>query len=271
MCAASSGSPIISRGSDEVAKTARISHKIHGSADRASGSFSLAQNLQKVAEVGSAMNALPKIIPAQARLPQTYEAARQALSQCQNIDECKDWADKAAALASYAKQAEDETLMRMATRIKARAVRRSGELLRQIEPGQGARDGKRGEGDHTPLRSEAARDAGMSKHQQVQATRVANVPQQDFDEQVESDTPPTLSQLAQQGVKPRPVVDLNGRDPREFNRAMHFVASFERYAKELAEKDAISDCIILDDSERKRLRAAINRIDAVHDQIMTRI
>ena len=54
------------------------------------------------------------------------------------------------------------------------AIRRAGELLQQIEPGQGARDGKRGEGDHTPFnRESAAREAGMSKHQQVQAIRRA--------------------------------------------------------------------------------------------------
>jgi hypothetical protein len=29
--------------------------------------------------------------------------------ECSRIDECKDWADRAAALASYAKQADDET------------------------------------------------------------------------------------------------------------------------------------------------------------------
>lgn len=215
------------------------------------------------------MNALPTIAPAQARLPQTYEAARNALSECQNIDECKDWADKAAALASYAKQAEDETLMKMAARIKARAVRRSGELLQQI--GRHSKGGrpKNGEGDHTVLG--AAREAGMSKHQQVQATRVASVPQAEFDRQVESDTPPTITHLAKQGVKPRPVVDLKGRDPRDFNRAMHFVASFERYARDLDGKDPVSDCAVLNDSERQRLRSAINQIDAVHDQIMTRI
>ncbi|NKX40974.1 hypothetical protein HGG71_05755 [Rhodobacteraceae bacterium R_SAG2] len=206
-----------------------------------------------------------------ARLPKTYEAARQALSECQGIDECQAWADKAAALASYAKQAEDETLLKMATRIKARAVRRAGELLKQIEPGQGARDGKRGEGDHTPSRSDAARAAGMSKHQQVQSTRVANVPKDDFEAQVESDKPPTLSQLAQQGVKPRPVVDLQGRDPKEFNRAMHFVGDFEQYARDLSKKNILPDCAILNPSERQRLRAAINQIDAIHDQIMTRI
>lgn len=59
-------------------------------------------------------------------------------------------------------------------------MRRAGEVLKQIEPGNGARDGKRGEGDHTPLREEVARDAGMSKHQQVTAVRVANIPERDF-------------------------------------------------------------------------------------------
>jgi hypothetical protein len=50
------------------------------------------------------------------------------------VDECQDWADKVAALASYARQAEDEALRKMATRIRAQAILRCGELLREIEP-----------------------------------------------------------------------------------------------------------------------------------------
>lgn len=85
-------------------------------------------------------------------------------------------------------------------RIRARAIRRAGELLRQIEPRPGART------DIEPdaaadTRSDAAREAGMSKRQQNTATRIANVPEADFEAQVESDRPPTLSQLAQQGIK----------------------------------------------------------------------
>jgi hypothetical protein len=219
------------------------------------------------------MNALSLPSIPNARLPEVYMAAQTALSNCQQIDECKDWADKAAALASYAKQSQDESLMIMAQRIKARAVRRAGELLQQIEPGQGARDGKRGEGDHTPLRSDAARDAGFSKHQQVQATRIAAIPDRDFEEQVEAPKPPTLSQLAQQGIKPKPqpVIDLKGRDPREFNRALHFIAIFEDYARELDRADVGAGVAALIDSERARLRGFINRIDTIHDQIMTRI
>ena len=71
-------------------------------------------------------------------LPANYERAKNALSQCVSIDECKDWSDKAAALASYAKQAKDDSLHKMALRIQGRAVRRCGELLKQVEPARGA-------------------------------------------------------------------------------------------------------------------------------------
>ena len=50
------------------------------------------------------MLSLPSVPTAQ--LPRVYEAAREALTTCQNVDECKDWADKAAALASYAKPSQ---------------------------------------------------------------------------------------------------------------------------------------------------------------------
>ncbi len=42
---------------------------------------------------------LPSV--ANARLPQIYEAAKKAISECFRIDECKDWANKAEALASF--------------------------------------------------------------------------------------------------------------------------------------------------------------------------
>ena len=209
-----------------------------------------------------------------ARLPSNYEAAKVALAECQNLDECKDWADKAAALASYARQAQDDELERRAQRIRARAVRRSGELLKQIETAQGART------DLKPLalegqkfRADAAREAGLSAKQARTAVGVANVPEADFEAQVESDAPPTLSALAQQGIKPkpRPVLDLKGRDPRDFNRALHFLGSFENYAREIEAAPVDAVVAILTDAERARLRGFINRIDAIHDRIMTRV
>lgn len=213
---------------------------------------------------------LPDIAPSQATLPRTYEAAKQALAECQSVDECGEWRDKAAALASYAKQSQDETLLKMAARIKARATRRAGELINQIEPVNAARD--RRDGGGLPLsRKDAAREAGFSERQQKTAQRTAAVPGAEFEAQVEGDNPPTLTQLAQQGIKPRPLVDHGDRDPREFNCALHFVGNFENYAKELEREDIDGAVACLTMPERTRLRGFIDQIDRLHDQIITRI
>lgn len=219
------------------------------------------------------MNLPSTISVSGASLPQTYRAAQAALAQCSQVDECKDWADKAAALASYARQSEDQELERMAQRIRARAIRRAGELLKQIEPDKGGRPAKTGMGDNTSFtRTDAAREAGMSKHQQVQATRIANVPESDFHKQIESPKPPTLSQLASQGAKPRkPLVDLEGRDPKEYNRALHYVAEFEQAARDLTNQDHDGILPTLNEKERARLRTAIQKIDAITDKAATRI
>jgi hypothetical protein len=102
-----------------------------------------------------------------------------------------------AAVASYAKQSEDERVFHYATRVKARAIRRGGKMLEEIEPAQGARTDL----GRAPTRSSAAEAAGVSEHQRKTMLRVANVPQEDFDRQVESDSPPTITALAEQGKK----------------------------------------------------------------------
>ena len=219
------------------------------------------------------MNLPAEISVSGASLPRTYQAAQSALAECQQIDECKDWADKAAALASYARQSEDDQLERMAQRIRARAIRRAGELLKQIEPAHGANQNINDGGDTNVLtRKQAAQDAGMSERQRNTAQRIASIPEQDFDEQVEGPKPPTLSQLARQGTKPRQnIVDLQGRDPDEFNLAMHYVGGFERIAKDLEKEPHEKAIPILNEKERQRLRAAIQRIDAITDKTITRI
>jgi hypothetical protein len=221
---------------------------------------------------------VPALIPVStAQLPRTYEAAKRALSECSEVDECKDWADKAAALASYARQAEDDQLERMAQRIRARATRRAGELLKQIEPGKTGPKPELSMGGHTQFtREDAAREAGMSKHQQVQAVRIASIPEDDFEAQVESPNPPTLTQLASQGIQrreppPKPEQWLQGRDPKMFNRALHFTALVTEYAADLAKSGAVEILPHLDDGQRMKLRNALRQIDGIHDQIATRI
>jgi hypothetical protein len=88
-------------------------------------------------------------------------------------------------------------------RIQSRAVRRCGELLKTFDarPKNGA---KQSVGAPTLVsQRDAANGAGLSKHQQVTAVRVANVPEEQFKDAIESDRPPTVSKLAQIGKKAR--------------------------------------------------------------------
>ncbi|MGO9036932.1 MAG: hypothetical protein ACLQKH_02995 [Steroidobacteraceae bacterium] len=106
------------------------------------------------------------------QLPRAYQAAQRALEQCSRVDECQKWANKAKALASYAKQAGDETLHRHADRIKARAIRRGGELAKQIPPAKNQHDAHARVGNGPSSRKAAANGAGLSTHQLKQAIHV---------------------------------------------------------------------------------------------------
>jgi hypothetical protein len=152
---------------------------------------------------------LTAIDVAHARLPATYEEAKNALAECERLDECRDWANKAEAIAAYAAMSKDDTLRTLADRIQARAVRRMGELLKKFDA-KGKRTDKPAKGDHGKLsQREAARQAGLSEHQQLQAVRVANVPQEKFNAAVESEKPPTVTAIAEMGKQPRPKHDAD--------------------------------------------------------------
>ncbi|MDC7742834.1 hypothetical protein [Rhizobium binxianense] len=168
-----------------------------------------------------------------ARLPVAYERATQAIAECDRIDECKSWSDKAAALASYARQADDKTLENYAMRIRSRAIKRAGELLKGFQPAHGANQNiTDGTGTKVPTRTDAARQAGMSERQQVTAIRVANIPIEEFERQVESEKPPTITQLAEQGKKiaPQPV------RPAGFAEATKLIGELERFSAFLGDK-----------------------------------
>lgn len=172
-----------------------------------------------------------------AKLPRSYERARQALAKCEEIDECKGWADRYAAMASYAKQADDKTLERMALKIRGRAVRRCGELLEEIEPREVGRPAKNKEGAQPISRAEAAAGAGLSPHQAKQALRVAAIPEEDFEAVIESEDPPTVEKLAKAGgeyrkaaAPPRPqsTAHLRGATADEYSFGTQIFGALSR-------------------------------------------
>jgi hypothetical protein len=216
---------------------------------------------------------LPKT--ANASLPATYEAAKLAIMECSRIDECKDWADKAQALASYARQSEDMEMEKTAGRIRARAIRRCGELLKEIEKKQGANQNiKAAAGPKVETRKSTAADAGMSERQAKTAIRVANVPQETFLDQVESDDPPTITKLADQGKqqpKAKPMYEQLGISKEAFQAGMYFRGDMESFLK-ATEKYKIGDIIEgSNPKQRERMREIIGKIDKFNDKLISKL
>ncbi len=168
-----------------------------------------------------------------AKLPSNYQNAKAALERCLTVDECKEWADKALALASYAKQARSDELAKMAIRIRARAIRRCGQLLKSIEVAKNQHHARARAANGHGTRGDAARRAGLSARQAKQATRVARVPARAFEEQVESARPPSVDRLARQGTAPK-VVDLKGRNLGDYTAARKLIKVVGAFAGDVA-------------------------------------
>jgi len=162
---------------------------------------------------------------ARVNLPVAYQAAKQAVATCESTDECRTWADKHAALAAYAKMRDDKDLHNYALRIQLRAERRWGELDRELYPDRhrenlrpGIPKETKNADPKTPeflqnSRKEADRLSsagprppagdGTSEFQRKTARRLAAIPEDTFERQVESPTPPTKTHLAAQGTVKR--------------------------------------------------------------------
>jgi hypothetical protein len=171
-----------------------------------------------------------------------------------------DVANKAEALASYAKMADDDTLRQLADGIQARAVRRMGELLKEY-------DGK-GNNQHKaatlPTQKEAADAAGISEHQTKQAVRVANVPAVEFDAAVEGDNPATVTALAAMGTKVRAV-------PEGFKQATHLIGSVKRFAECCQENEPGSVAGGVLPHEVAELQSLVSIIDAWLDRFIVNL
>jgi hypothetical protein len=129
---------------------------------------------------------------------QIYEEAKKAIAECARLDECAGWADKAAAIASYARQADDFELEAWARRIRDRAARRCGELLRTFDARGGDRSKNVTALNFAPRsRRMVAQEAGLSEHKARTAVNIAAIPEAEFDAAVESKRPPGTTLLSQ--------------------------------------------------------------------------
>jgi hypothetical protein len=209
-----------------------------------------------------------------ASLPATYEAAKMAIIECNRVDECKDWGDKMAALASYARQSKDQEMEKMALRIRARAIRRCGELLKEVKKAQpGPKELNTVSDNQLSERKQAATDAGLSPRQAATALQVANVPESSFNAKIESDKPPTITAIAKAGTTPRiiPQHERQGMTIEEFQSGIHFRGAMETFIKESKRytmKNVVNGTL---QKDREKLRAMIAEIDAITDSLSARL
>ncbi|MGH7225779.1 MAG: hypothetical protein ACRELF_21375, partial [Gemmataceae bacterium] len=117
--------------------------------------------------------------PLPASIPR-YEAMRQALGECRCVDEAKDIRDKAEALRAYARQRHDIELERWLSEIKLRAIRRIGEMSRDLEKSKGGR-GKTLAAAGKRLKKEVLTAAGISLSAASRYQKLAAIPIQEFD------------------------------------------------------------------------------------------
>jgi hypothetical protein len=64
------------------------------------------------------------------RLPDAYEAAKQALATCASIELCLGWMRRSEAIERAALAAGNTALYKLSLRLSARVMRRAGELLK---------------------------------------------------------------------------------------------------------------------------------------------
>ena len=141
----------------------------------------------------------------------TYDRAKQSLAICESVDECKDWSDKSAALAVYARKAHDPELELHARKIRARSVRRLGEISRTLKKGKPGPHREIGLSAGTYLSKIAVlSEAGVSKAQAHIAEKIAAVPKDRFERLVESSVPRDLTLAAL--MNPRGVRDAQQPD-----------------------------------------------------------
>jgi hypothetical protein len=259
---------------DPSATNTAIAKRMNSSRDtvidvrRNMGKNSIATGARGIRDAAGEPLPVPDNLPAiyDAKLPASYESAVMALTKASRVDECLQWADKAMALASYARQSRDDSLYKMSIRIQSRATRRCGELLEQIAPAPG-RPPAEIKGDAPPnlSRTTVARDAGLSDDQRKTALRVAAVPKADFERQVESDNPPTVTKLAEQGTKKRAVVERPDIPQVDCNAAAEVQAGL-MHMRACCKHDPVVAARSFQPAELSSIRETVALIDAWMDR-----
>jgi hypothetical protein len=124
--------------------------------------------------------------PPKPALPVQYDAAVKALQECLQIDDAKLWADKADALAAWAKVYRDDVIGRQARQLKLHAYRKMGELAGELRPG--GFGGRRGS---LPGPRSLLLEQGLPRHAALAARTLVKLDEKTFNTLLERKCPPS--------------------------------------------------------------------------------
>jgi hypothetical protein len=134
-----------------------------------------------------------------------YDAMCRAIAEAHAVDEVKDIRDKAIALETYARLACDTDNEQRAHEIRVRAERRCGQLLKEMDKAQGAREPGTDRGTTRSTDATASgrklADLGISKDQSSRWQRLADIPEPTFEGSI-ADGVSTSAMIARPTVQP---------------------------------------------------------------------
>lgn len=114
-------------------------------------------------------------------VPMEFEEAVNSLIQCRQIEDAKYWADKASALAAWAKIYHSQKVEREAKLLKLHAYRRMAELAKEIKKANGTAPAKTLQGH------------GFTKWEADEVLAVGRASQERFEAALAADKPPAPS------------------------------------------------------------------------------
>jgi hypothetical protein len=138
-----------------------------------------------------------------------YDHMIRAIAECERFDEVKDLRDEAHALEVYAAQSLNYEAETKAAKIRVRAERRCGQLIKEGQlsgilhdgeqpgPGRGKKEGEKVSSRPTPL---SLTDLGVSRQQSSDRQAIAELPEEQFEARLNDPSlpKPTTPDLAEQ-------------------------------------------------------------------------
>lgn len=168
-----------------------------------------------------------------------YDAAVSALAACKTVDEAKDWMDRSAATAAYARMAKDKTLLVDAREVQIRAKRRLGEMLAEQKVNGGMNTGAMGIGTSAvPKRNRTPtlEEVGVSKKESASAQKIAAVPEPEFEAKLDA----WRERAEQEGARVTAELEAAGEAYSDADQRAEVMADYAEMARVVASDDRLS-------------------------------